>query len=298
MRRLQDFPQVEQLWSVSRSGSSRMSSLKEDGRTVVYKSADLRALFAWHKVMYDLEPDTVFHLGANPMVNGAPRNLVDVNIVGTHNILENCPERCRFVFASSATVYGNGNAFHSKETDRLKPNSVYGATKVACESLVSAYGRLGRIRPVSLRLVANVGAGATHGIVLDFIRKLQSDSKCLEVLGDHPGSTKPFCHVSDTVEAMILAAQDPRWMGEINVGLSNEINVEEIAQAVMEVVGIRKPIKWLGEGANWKGDNRVVRIDNWKARMLGWTPKYKYSRNAVVRGTLDLLEETKSTAAA
>ena len=156
-------------------------------------------------------------------------------------------------------------------------------TKRASESILETYTNMGRIKGVSARLCATVGGGLTHGVIKDFIKKLRSDHPYLEVLGGHPGSTKPFCHIEDTLDALVLLAESDLDKHETyNVVPDNSINIEEVADAVMTALNINKPIKWLGEEANWKGDNKLIRAENEKLKSLGWTPQFPDSKNVII----------------
>lgn len=242
------------------------------------------------------DPDVIIHLAANPIVKmdeRRPSDIIEDNVVVTHNLLARSPEGCIFVNASSVTVYGSNDLSSlsgASETSRQSPCSVYGASKAASEHLVNAYTSMGRVRGINIRLVANVGPDATHGLLKDIIRKLGSKSPTLELLGDHPGSCKPFLHVDDTSQAFILAASDHRWLTQtfVNISPAGGITVERFAKCVMDELGIHKPITWLGENANWKGDNRVVIIDSSLARSLGWSPNHKDSESAVRQAVKDI----------
>lgn len=250
----------------------------------------------------DIAPDAIIHLAANPIVKfdekAPPAWLINDNILSTQNLLVAAPENCIFVNASSATVYGecvSHRADVREEKDPPVPNSVYGATKLASEALVCAHTAIGRVRGVNLRLVANVGAGATHGVVKDLIEKLRSSNPNLELLGEYPGSTKPFIHVDDTAKAFFLAANDKRWdcqplRAAVNISSKTTISVEQLAFIIMDEINISKPLVWLGEKANWKGDNRRVHVSNNIAMGLGWNPKYPDSESAVRRAVKDILE--------
>lgn len=246
---------------------------------------------AW--VMDTVKPDVVFHLAGNPTIKentADPVGITNTNVVMTHRLLALAPKGCRFVFASSAAVYGNGNCdgSPSNEWGHLEPTAVYGATKIAGEALVRAYVSLGRVTGVSLRLVANVGAGATHGVLRDLIRKAKGDDPNLELLGDHPGSTKHYVHVSDTVDALMyfgLTRTDP--YEDVNIANADALSIEQLALLVLRTLGINKPLEWLGEGANWRGDNRQVRVEAVTAAFLGWRAKYG-SAEAVVRAIRDM----------
>ncbi len=289
---------VERILAITRDEEQRLTLLQFGN--VFPICGDLKQFAFIRAVTYGYKPDTIVHLAANPIVRQddsvPPAQIIDDNVSITQNLLACAPAGCRFVNASSATVYGKnacGGPIGASETRELRPNSVYGATKAASEHLVSAYSEMGNVRGINLRLVANVGPGATHGVVKDIIAKLRSDNPNLELLGDAPGSRKPFIHVSDTAKAFWLAASEERWAKIRNVNISSEslLDVKHLAEIVMEELGILKPMKWLGESANWKGDNRLVRLDCARSRALKWNPQFPYSFLAVQQAVKDIVFE-------
>lgn len=237
-------------------------------------------------------PDVIIHLAAVSRVKGDtefPTRISMVNVVGTHNLLEYAPEGCRFVFASSAAVYGTRSCMCDNLTP-CNPESVYAATKAAGEHLVSAYTSLGRVKGVSLRLVAQVGPHSTHGLFHDIIRKLRSDSEYLELIGDCPGSCKPFMHVLDTVRYLRAFAIENKFTSHWNISPNDALTVEDFAKICMQGLGIQKPIKWLGWEANWPGDSPNLLVDGYYARLnSGLMPKYKTSADAVKQAVIDVL---------
>lgn len=251
-------------------------------------------------MMHTYKPNIVFHLAGNPNTKLAEDDkdgaaVWRTNAGGTHNLLAHCPDGTRFVLASSATVYGSlGEKFRACEDHLTVPTSHYGASKLAAEALVNTYTSLGKIKGVILRYVANVGSGSTHGIVHDFIRKLRSNSQYLEVFGDHPGSTKPFIYVKDTVKATVQLALAPVG-GVWNVSTNNSLNVEDVANSTMEALGIHKEIKFLGKKATWAGDNNIVRVSNCKLRQFGWQPQFIYSGEAIRHAVRELACISKET---
>jgi UDP-glucose 4-epimerase len=254
--------------------------------------ARVRAVMAEHR------PAAVFHLAANPLVkadDSDPCRISRDNILATPHVLAAAPPGARFALASSASVYGNEAVSGAVERQPLTPNAVYGATKVAAEALAEAHDRLGKVRYVGLRLVANVGAGATHGVVRDFVRKAQSAAPEFEVLGDRPGSTKHYAHAGDTAAAFVHLALRTDYRGPVNVANDDVLSTEALAALVMAAVGVTKPVRWLGEAANWRGDNRVVAVDSAVARRLGWVPRYPRSADAVRRGVADMLAHARTT---
>lgn len=234
-------------------------------------------LFYWER------PDVIFHLAANPLVKDVSPAMSRENVLATHHLLEHAPQGVRFVFASSATVYGDKSRRGDwmQETEAPAPTSVYAATKLASEHLVQAYRAAGRLSSyLVLRPAAQVGPGSTHGVLHDFIRKAKSDSPYFDIIGDKPGSSKPFTHVGDTARAFVQLGLK-LVEGICNVSIEDYLNTEQLAHLVQESLGTSKPLNWLGESANWSGDNRVVRVSGYRAGVLGWKPDYPSSVLAV-----------------
>lgn len=232
---------------------------------------ELESYFQVRELMNGFQPEVVFHLAGNPIVKEDPNFPCDItktNILVTHHLLATCPLNTKFVFASSATVYGDyeGKAF--EETDIPKPTSVYAVTKLASEQLVELYGKQGRVRSVITRLIANCGSGSSHGLVHDILQKLRSPSEYLSLFGNVPGSRKPFIHVDYTIDALINLGLN-NYEGTFNVSAHSPITVEEVAVIAMTITGIRKPISWLGQGYVWQGDNQVVDVSCKKLSNLG-----------------------------
>jgi len=249
------------------------------------------------EMMAEAQPDVVFHLAGNPLVrqdHDDPSGVTRDNVVATHNLLANCPEGCRFVLASSATVYGDGPPGAWSESTPLAPNSPYGASKVAAESLVSAYSRLGRVRGLSLRLAANVGAFATHGVVSDVCRKLLARGDSLELIGERPGSSKPYVHVADTVRAFLLFGISSSLQGALNVSTEGSLSIEDLAFVLMEALGIEKTMVWRGAGSVWAGDNKRVEVTSLAAREMGWRPECAMPHEAVRKGAMEMVRYWRS----
>jgi nucleoside-diphosphate-sugar epimerase len=237
------------------------------------------------------KPDVIFHLASSAVVKPDeedPHRIILDNTVSTQKVAHYAPEGCRVVLASSVIVYGDWlfekgdiNRKYSEDS-ACKPTSIYGMTKRASESIIESYTNAGKIDGVSARLCATVGSGLTHGIIKDFIRKIKSDNPYLEALGSHPGSTKPFCHIEDAVEALIILGTEKDLKGRVfNVVPDDSISVEEVAEAAMSALEIEKPIKWLGDDANWKGDNKIIRTNNSLLKEAGWNLKFAKSKDVI-----------------
>lgn len=238
-------------------------------------------------------PDVIFHLAANPLVkeDGAnPCGITHTNVAATHYLLAHCPPGTRFVYASSATVYGTSHEtfYPATEKAETKPASIYGVTKLASEHYVRVYAKRQKVNPLILRLAANVGGGASHGVLPDLIRKLGSKDPFLNILGTQPGSVKPYCHVTDTAEAMVKLGLNLHISETLNLATKYSISIEALARVMMGAVNVVKPLLWEGKATTWAGDDNFVTVATFNAGLLGWNPKYKTSEAAVAQASVEL----------
>jgi len=246
---------------------------------------------------YMKNTDIVFHLAANPDVRSAAENTyahVEQNILATYNVLE----AMRFqdvkdiVFTSTSTVYGEAAVLPTPEDyGPLKPISVYGASKLACEALISSYVSTFGMRGVLYRFANVVGPRSTHGVIFDFIRKLKKNQKELEILGDGK-QRKSYVHVKDCVEAMVLGYEGLDGnLGIYNIGTEQSTDVITIADIVVEAMGLGgvryRTTGGVDGGRGWKGDVKVMSLDVKAMLALGWEPRY--TSDEAVRKTAEAL---------
>jgi len=181
----------------------------------------------------------VFHFAANPEVRVSTTNPeihFGENVVATFNVLEAMRRLGvkELVFASSSSVYGEPEAIPVDESAPLKPVSVYGASKAACENLIHAYSRLYGIKAVALRYANVVGARLRHGVVYDFIIKLLKQPDMLEILGDGT-QVRSYISVEDAVEATVAAWRNlDDGFEAYNVGSMDWVTVNEIAAIIAD----------------------------------------------------------------
>lgn len=254
--------------------------------------------------------EVVFHLAANPEVRVAevdPSIHFRENLLTTFNILEAMRKsekaKC-IVFLSSSTVYGEPERFPTPEDyGPLLPISVYGASKLGCESLISSYCYTFGLRGLVFRLANIVGERSTHGIVVDFIRKLRKNLEELEILGDG-NQTKSYLHVEDFVGAVFVVLRtfldDEKKIEVYNVGSLDKVNVKRIAEIVAEEMGLPKlKFRFTGGvdgGRGWKGDVKTMLLSIDKLLSLGWKPTLN-SEEAIRRSCRELLLSMTITAA-
>ncbi len=187
--------------------------------------------------------DLVFHLAANADVRRGlehPRKDVEQNLLATHNVLEAMREHgvSRIAFSSTGAVYGDSSVLPTPE-DAPFPvqTSLYGASKVAAEGLLSAYAHGYGFRASIFRFVSMLGPRYTHGHVFDFWRQLRRDPTRLSVLGDGK-QQKSYLHVADGVRAMLLGvARQQAPVSVLNIGHREWLSVtESIAALAIEKV--------------------------------------------------------------
>jgi UDP-glucose 4-epimerase len=220
--------------------------------------------------------EVVIHLAANPE---ARRGLSDTRLdleLGLHTTLA-VAEAARLLavrrlfFASSGTVYGD-QPQPMRETDLGSlPISLYGASKLASESFLSAFSSCFAMDVCVLRFGNVVGARATHGVILDFLNKLTVTPDALEVLGDGR-QEKPYLHVSDCVRGIQhLVAKQPPGFETFNLAPATTTTVARIAELC--VAASPRPsaqIRPSGGARGWAGDVPVTRLNPAKLREFGF----------------------------
>ena len=119
-----------------------------------------------------------------------------------------------------------------------------------------------------------IGTPATHGVILDFIHKLQKTPNHLDVLGNG-SQRKGYLHVEELIDAMLAIrklAQEP--VNYFNIGAGDDgISVHDIAEIVIDTVSPNASISY-GEGdKGWVGDVPRFKYSIEKLKRLGWAPK-------------------------
>ncbi len=256
-----------------------LSPFHDTGRLKLIE-ADLLDFDALHNALSAEAPEMVWHLAANPDIRyGAQKTDLDLNqgTIATYNVLE-AMRRCgisKIVFSSSSAIYGLPTKFPTPEDyGPLLPHSLYGASKLACEGLVSAFCHTFDFQAWIFRFANVVGPNATHGIIPDLLAKLHRDPTQLEVLGDGQ-QRKSYIHVSDCVAGMIhgwLHSSDP--VNIFNLGTDDDILIKRIAEIVLEEAGQPDtPIVYTGGKIGWPGDVPVMKLDCSRIKSLGWRPR-------------------------
>ncbi len=231
---------------------------------------------------------SLWHLAANPDIRrGTVEPTLDLEhgTVGTSNVLEaaRLGDVPQVLFSSSSVVYGYPARFPTPEDyGPLLPQSLYGASKLASEGLISAYASCYGLRGVLFRFANIIGPTMTHGVIFDFFDKLRRDPTQLEVLGDG-AQAKSYLRTEDCVDAMLLAAaRAPGLVEAYNLGTADRTSVREIAEKVVAARGGHARIRYTGGRQGWAGDIPQQLLDIARISGLGWSPRWS-SREAVDR---------------
>lgn len=188
----------------------------------------------------------------------------------------------RITYTSGSGVYGDLGLTEADESyGPLAPVSTYGASKLAGEALVSAYCHMFGLEGVAFRFANVIGPRQTHGVTYDFVRKLLADPTRLEVMGNGRQS-KSYVHVDDVLDAVLMLRAHPQSpFGVFNVGTDEYVTVAEIADIVVDVMGLADvEVDFGTEDRGWRGDVPVVRFSSAKIRALGWANAWS-SRDAL-----------------
>ncbi|PKL68155.1 MAG: UDP-glucose 4-epimerase [Methanomicrobiales archaeon HGW-Methanomicrobiales-1] len=224
--------------------------------------------------------DRLFHLAADPDVRQSavnPDPTIQNNIIATYRVLEamrrhQVPE---LVFTSTSTVYGDATIIPTPENyTPLEPISVYGASKLACESLISSYCHSFGMKAYNFRFANIIGSRSGHGVLTDFIKKLEQNPKELEILGDGK-QTKSYLEVHECVAAMLFAVGHARdTVNTFNVGSEDWIDVKSIAEIVCEEMHLDgTKFRFTGGERGWVGDVPRMQLAVGKIKALRWKPQ-------------------------
>ncbi len=220
--------------------------------------------------------DVVFHLAANPEARwGLERTRLDLEqgTIATYNALEAMRRSGvrRLVFSSSGTVYGEAEGSCSEQDLGSLPISLYGASKLAGEAMISAFTECFGIHATIFRFGNVVGPRGTHGAALDFLKKLDDKKTELEVLGDGRQS-KPYLHVSDCVRGILFGLdRAPGPLDVLNLAPADATNVMRIAELCVRASPYPDAaIRTTGGNRGWPGDVPRSRMSPDKLAALGF----------------------------
>jgi UDP-glucose 4-epimerase len=229
--------------------------------------------------------EEVYHLAANPDVKYVEGDRTDKdlrqNTVATYNVLEAMRRSGvrRLVFSSTSAVYGNTDILPIPEDLPMsRPISLYGATKLSSEAMISAFQHLFGFQCWIFRF-ANIVGGKSRKkgrtVISDFIAKLRDDPTRLLILGNGK-QAKSYLLSSECVDAMLFTVEHAREpLNVYNLGCDDWLTVNRIAEMVVQQMGLNGVrFEYTGTEGGWPGDIPRFRLDVSRLNRLGWKAKH------------------------
>lgn len=262
---------------------------------VTFHQCDLTDRAAVSSIV-DTDLDGIFHLAARKAVNDAePRAQFSENTAMTHELLYAATQAGveNVVYTSSSTVYGEAPRPTPEDYAPLEPISVYGASKLADEGLLSTYAYAHGLTIWNFRFANVVGPRLRGAVIPDFIEKLRDDPHRLQILGDGR-QEKSYLHVTDCLDAIDHVVEhtpsDSGRLHTFNLGTRTTTAVDTIADIVSDVLDVDPEYEYTGGDRGWTGDVPRMRLSIEKLRALGWEPTYE-SDEAVRTAATELTKE-------
>jgi UDP-glucose 4-epimerase len=239
-------------------------------------NGDIRNFEETCLVMKAKSPDWVIHFAANADVRfglDQPRRDLDCNTMGTWNIAEaaRLAGTKNILFSSTGSVYGEPKVFPTPENAPFPvQTSLYAASKLAGEAILSSYAIGYGMNAVVFRFVSILGPRYTHGHIFDFIGSLLKDSSALRVLGNGL-QTKSYLHVTDLMSGLWTVINSrPQGFTVLNIGHDDALTVNLSIGYIAKHMGLEPKLTYSGGERGWVGDSPRIQLDTTLLKSLGW----------------------------
>lgn len=218
--------------------------------------------------------DIVLHVAAVADLNYArehPKETMDVNILGTINVLEAYRKHKKdMIFTSTCCVYGNPDTHPVDENTFPKPTEIYAHSKLAGEHLILGYVKHFGLRYNILRLATFYGPEMRPALAPYIFLSKVMKGEPIEIHGDGK-QTRTFTYVDDIARGITAALESGAWNEIINIATEEETSVLKLAELAMEIVDKKVPLKLVTDRP---GQIKKEQILAQKAkRLLGWEAK-------------------------
>lgn len=231
--------------------------------------------------------DFVYHLAANADVRFGtdhPKKDLEQNTIATYNVLEAMRSNGikKIAFSSTGSVYGESPVIPTPEDGPFPvQTSLYGASKAACEGLISAYCDGFGFQSWIFRFVSILGERYTHGHIFDFYQKLKKDPSSLAVLGNGK-QRKSYLYVQDCINAIMLAVEKADEKVNIfNLGTDGYVEVNDSIGWICKELEFSPRLDYAGGDRGWIGDNPFIFLDTKKIQAIGWKPKFDIQQGVI-----------------
>lgn len=231
------------------------------------------------------KPDALIHCAGRASVAlsvSDPAADFDSNTLLTFNILDalrlNAPA-CKFIFLSSAAVYGNPSKLPIDETHPVAPISPYGFHKLQSEQLCLEFAKIYHQPTASMRIFSAYGAGLRRQVMWDICQKAISQKYL--ILQGTGNESRDFVHALDIAGALSIVIDRAPMQGEIyNLGNGREVSIAELSMIVLESLGKNFPPEFdgiipVGNPLNWQADIS-------KLKSIGFTPTVELERGVKI----------------
>jgi UDP-glucose 4-epimerase len=225
--------------------------------------------------------DTVFHLAANADVRFGlehPSKDLQQNTVATFNVLEAMRSNgiTRIAFSSTGSTYGEAAVIPTPE-DAPFPiqTSLYAASKVAGEGMISSYCEGFKFEGYIFRFVSILGERYTHGHIFDFYKQLLEHPDRLRILGDGK-QRKSYLYIQDCINAMLhvmgqgTAKKAKHGVEIYNLGTDEYVQVNDSVEYICNALGLKPKLEYSGGNRGWVGDNPFIFLATKKVQSTGW----------------------------
>lgn len=265
----------------------------QKSKKFTFQKGDICNLGQLENTVKSFKPDWVIHLAANADIRfglDQPRKDLDVNTIGSWNVLEAMRKNdCRkILFSSTGSVYGEPNVFPTPETCPFpEQTSLYAASKVSAEGMISAYCHGFGFTGLVYRFVSILGPRYTHGHVFDFVKQLKKDSSKLKVLGNGK-QNKSYLHVNDLIAGLSLGIEKATpGFHVLNIGHDGSLVVDDSIKTITQTMKVSPKLEHTGGERGWVGDSPRIQLDTSKLKKWGW--KAKIDLHQSVRETAEYL---------
>jgi UDP-glucose 4-epimerase len=247
---------------VDNLSAGNIVNLKKSGKEITFRQVDLLDAHRISQIVK--ENQIIFHLAANadvPKSVKEPKYDFDTNVVGSFNLLKSAVDANieKFIFASSAAVYGNPVYTPMDEKHPTNPISPYGASKLMIEHLGRSYLATYGLPFITMRIFNTYGERQPRYVMYDLLKKLYNDSSKLEVLGTGR-QLRDYSYVLDTANAFVLAAEKAKAGDIYNIAGGKPISIRDVVKNILSTLEI-KDIKVTYTNKSWKGDISILAAD-------------------------------------
>ena len=227
-------------------------------------------------VISDIQPQVCVHCAGPASVGNSmedPASDFNHSVMATFNLLDtlrlNAPG-CRFLYPSSAAVYGNPLKLPVEEKQVPAPISPYGFHKLMCEQLATEFHQIYGLPTTIVRIFSAYGAGLRKQVLWDICKKASSQ-KILRLQGTG-NESRDFIHVSDIARAILLLAEKSPCGGDVyNLASGMETTIRALQEIIVNELGFEIPTEFdglvvPGNPLNWRAD--ISRIS-----VMGFRPE-------------------------